>query len=745
MFKTKKRYQWLIIVAVVLLVSFTAGSGQASTLVDQTWLPGDDLFNNPNVAFQTPLPIFGPGYNAALPRVNALKNPILKITMKEIDQQVLPKALGFKPTRVWAYETRNAVTGKLLGPANWPAVTIEARRFIPTVVRYVNDLPQWDPANNDTSNDGFTAGGLVQGLISVDQTLHWANPFGDTGPENCDAELPPGELPPEECFNPYTGPIPTVVHQHGAEVSSKWDGGPEQWFTRDGRTGLDYRTLDSPGPGQAIFSYTNFQEPGTPWIHDHALGATRTNVYSGMAAFWFIRAPLTEPFNLPNGPYEIELGFQDRQFDTNGQLFFPDGSGDDPEESNLNGTPPNPDIHPFWIPEFAGDVMIVNGAPWPVLQVEPRRYRFRLLDGSNARFYNLTFGNNSAGEPKPPVYVIGRDDAYLDKPAKVNSVLFAPGQRVDVIVDFTGLTGNITVTNDAAFPYPFGDLVPGDDGQVGMAQIMQFQVSLGLMGRDNSCNPANGQCGRPFYAKTVRLTNGNGSLAPGVTIQKKRQVILKEAIGFDDEGEETGPLEVLVNNTKWAGLKSPGIDPLQFPDGVTELPQVGSTEVWEIINLTGDAHPMHTHLVQFQILNRETFTEGYPVAWAGAFAGECDAGPDDTNPCPGYGPPNDYNVLNADGALGGNPALSPHLSHDASPPKPEESGWLDTAIVGPGEVMRIVARWAPTSVPVNWAKPGKNLYPFDPTDGPGYVWHCHIVDHEDNEMMRPYKVKNVSQ
>ncbi len=716
-----------------LLFAWSGSVVYASNLVEQTWKPGDELFTM--YKFQSPLPVFGPGYNAALPRVNALKNPILKVEMKEIDQQVFPAP--YEPTRVWAYEISNAITGKLLGPAHWPAVTIETQRFIPTIAKYVNNLPQWDSTNSTT--DSFNANGLVQGLISVDQTLHWANPLGDTGPMNCE-EVDCESTPLDACCQVYTGPIPTVVHNHGQEVESAYDGGPEQWFTSDGMyQGVDYRTLDHPPGNVAIYKYTNWQEPGTTWIHDHALGATRNNVYSGMAAFWFIRALITEPRNLPSGPYEIEMALQDRQFDTNGQLFFPDGSGD--LASNLNGPPPNSDVHPFWNPEFAGDVMIVNGAPWPKLEVEPRRYYFRLLNGSNARFYNLAFGD-------APVYVIGRDDAYLDKPSKVDTVLIAPGQRVYVIVDFAGLDNQmITVTNDAQVPYPEG-LVPGvDEYQMGMGSIMQFQVTRPLNGwKDRSCNPAIDQCGRPWYAKTVRLTDGKGGLAKGVKISRKRQLILKEVMG------EGGPLEVLVNNTKWDGRNSPSIDEIYPDDGVSELPQVGSTEIWEIINLTGDAHPMHTHLVQFQILSRQYFNPQYIDDWEAAFPGDtifnpmCTAGVF----CPGYGPPLPYNQVNADGAIGGNPPLENGImnylnGYSPELPGPEEDGWMDTAIVWPGQVLRIVARWAPTSTPLWLSKPGKNLYPFDPTEGPGYVWHCHIVDHEDNEMMRPYKVKKTPQ
>jgi len=528
-----------------------------------------------------------------------------------------------------------------------------------------------------------------------------------------------------------------VVHLHGGEDPSAGDGGPEQWFTPDGITGTDYRTIDHPGPGKAIYRYPNAQEPGTLFFHDHALGATRTNVYSGMAAFYFLRDRYREPRNLPSGPYEIEMALQDRQFDTNSQLYFPDGSGD--PNSNLNGTPPNPDIHPFWNPEFIGDVAIVNGAPWPYLNVQPRRYLFRLVDGSNARFYNLTFGSAS-------VYAVAADDNYLDAPVKINSVFIAPGERLDVIVDFSGLVGQtVTVTNDAPIPFPDG-LVPGPgQDQPSMGNIMQFKVSAGPV-CDRSCNPAAGQCKRPI--PLVRLTDGQGHLATGVNISKVRQLVLKEVQG------PGGPIEVLVNNTKWDGKNSPSIDAIFPTDGVSELPRVGSTELWEIINLTMDAHPMHTHLIQFQILNRQYFNPQYTVDWAATFPAATGFSPLCTGGvfCPGYGPPMPYNVPNADGALGGNLPLkngsvnyllnpaTPGVEYPAVPPDQEESGWKDTAKVWPGQVMRIVARWTPTSTPKYLARPGRNLYPFDPTKGPGYVWHCHIIDHEDNEMMRPYKV-----
>jgi spore coat protein A len=749
-FKKRKRRQKMIanrklahLSSIFLGVLFAGavGTAGASTLVPQTAVPGSCI-----PQFQVSMPVFGPA--GPIPRVDAQEHMLLTVKMKEIEQTVLPQGtffcteLGqnvtFGKTRVWTYEISDSITQKILGPANWPAVTIETKRFKPTVVKYDNQLPKFgDPIyiNNQATT------GLVQGLVTVDQTIHWADP----DKLGCMMRMPPvdcTQTPGDPCCQPFSGAPPAVAHLHGGEVPSAYDGGPEAWFTPDGKTGADYNSLYNAGPGKAVYVYQNSQEPGTPWFHDHALGATRTNVYSGMAAFYFIREPENEPKKLPSGPYEIEMAIQDRQFDTNGQLFFPDGSGD--TASNLNGPPPNPDIHPFWIPEFIGDVAIVNGAPWPFLNVEPRRYRLRLLDGSNARMYNLKFGNINSGT-SAPVYQIGADDAYLNSPVPVNTVFIAPGERADVIVDFSGLAGKtVTVTNDAPVPFPSG-LVPGID-QPTMANIMQFKVSNPQVPpNDNSCNPAvAGQCIRP--KPIVRLADGQGNVAKGVKIDKIRQLVLKEVEG------PGGPIEVLVNNTKWDGLNSPSIAE-QFPvDGVSELPREGSIELWEIINLTMDAHPMHTHLTQFQILNRQVFDQdgtlgkgSYLATYNAAFGTGpvplptgCSFG----QYCPGYGPPLPYKTPNTDGALGGNPAVSSFLVGSTTPPAPEESGWKDTAKSQPGQVLRILVRWNPTSAPLVPLKSftGTNLYPFDPTKGPGYVWHCHIIDHEDNEMMRPYKV-----
>jgi spore coat protein A len=723
---TKRLIYTLVLFTALILPLYPSGDVSASKSVPQTWLPGDTLF--PTIGFTTNLPVFGPGYNAVLPRVDAKRFPFLTVTMKEVDQQVLP--LPHAKTRVWAYETTDTRSGTILGPAHWPAVTVETQRGVPTIVTYTNNLPNFNAAAPQGP-------GLVQGLVTTDRTLYWADPLNSPMMNPC-MNNPLGG---PGCATPFVGAPPAVAHLHGGETFSGVDGGPDSWFTSTGLKGPDYYSYKPAAAGQAIYKYDNSQEGGTLWFHDHALGATRTNVYSGLAAFYFLRYKDGEPQKLPSGAYEVEMAIQDRQFDTNGQLLFPDGSGSCgtglPDDPCLNGPPTNPTIHTFWSPEFIGDVVVVNGAPWPVFNVEPRRYLFRILDGSNARMYRLTFGNAALGEPLPPIYQIGSDDSYIDVPAALSKLFVAPGERAYVIVDFTGLAGKtVTVINDSPMPFPMG-LVPGVDvKQLSMKYVMQFKVSLPLVGKDKSCDPAAGGCKRPV--PIVRLADGVGGIAPGVTISKKRQLTLKEQQG------PGGPVQVLVNNTQMMGLNSPNIA-ASFPvDGVSELPQVGSTELWEIINLTADAHPMHTHLAQFQIVNRQAYnTVSYPAAWGAAFGtgpvplpAGCVAGVF----CPGYGPPLVYGVANADGAIGGNPAVTPYLVGAPRAPDPGETGWKDTAKSYPGEVMRILVRFAPTSAAQKCATPGKSLYKFDPTQGPGYVWHCHIIDHEDNEMMRPFRV-----
>ena len=694
-----------------------------------------------------------PKYIEPLTEPKKLSKEKLKIKMSEFDTQVLPKRdtnnnpTGFGPTRVWGYEK------------SYPGPTIEAERHRPTTVTWENQL--------DFSKS------LVQDLVSVDQTLHWADPLGLM----C-MGADPIERP--ECFEPYQGPVPAVAHLHGAEVPSAYDGGPDAWYTKKG-------AITGPGYVTEKFTYPNTQEATTLWYHDHTLGATRLNVFSGLSGFYLLRDWENEPVNLPGGPgdcmtgnggngdngnggdkrakggkgkrgpcpYEREIVIQDRRFDTNGQLYFPDGS-------NLldEMQPPNPDVHPFWIPEFLGNAIVVNGKTWPFLEVEARRYRLRLLNGSNARPYRLRIVNVDTQVPLD-VWRIGTDGGLLNAPVKVTSPLgfvIAPGERADIIVDFAGVQSGdrLRMLNDAQTPMG-GPIDPNTVGQ-----IMEFRVVM-AKDTDNSFDPT-----EPG-AVLRTADNQIPILDPDVTgiLDEKRLLTLNEVTG------PGGPLALLLNNSTWLGLnemgmpipgskKIDGADDPRLPYA-TELPRVGATEVWRFANLTVDGHPIHLHLVQFQVLDRTPFDPAcYQPVYDAAFEGN--------GFVPGDGPPNPYKAPNADGEIGGNPAVPADcITGVPTPPAPWEQGWKDTGRAPAGSITRFAVRFAPTDLPSTDAafcpqgnvllddpnalpcipQAGSNLFAFDPTagldvskdafgypGGPGYVWHCHILDHEDNEMMR---------
>ena len=646
-------------------------------------------------------------------RVKAFLHRKLAINNLELQQKILPASIYSalsapysNGTYVWGYSVNDG--RKTYGP-NYPAFTIETRRHITTKVSYSNSLSNTQ----------------LQKYLTVDQTIHWADP------DNM------GMM----CRMPYTGPVPVVTHLHGGEVPSASDGGPDAWF-------LPNFTKRGPawtyGGVTSEYTYPNDQEATTMFYHDHCLGATRINLYAGLVGFYFIRDEYDTGIpgtglNLPAGPYEIEMAIQDKMFDTNGQLLFPDGSGvnaDGSSPAGLSGGPPNPDMHPYWIPEFFGDVIVVNGKSWPYLNVEPRRYRFHMVDGANARFFNLTL-------PELKFWIIGTDGGLLDKPIQTNTLFLGPGERADVIVDFASVKGQeIIMTNDAPSPYPMGDIPDPNTNGV----IMKFIVGQTVTGfKDRSFDPAKQGaklrgCLPNLPPAIVRLSDANGGLNPKVKINKRRMLTLIEIPG------DNGPLAPILNNTGWDGKRNDGTAVPDFkqlgPNYLSELPQVGATEQWDIINLTMDAHPIHLHLVQFQLINRQNFNlgvdfdtdtvdpNGYRALYDSSFPGG--------NFIPFYGPPLAYNTLNGANAVGGNPDVTPFLQGQVEKPQPWEIGWKDTFKMLPGQVTRIVVRFAPQDLNINAAKAGKNSFKFDPTTGPGYVWHCHIVDHEDNEMMRPY-------
>ena len=597
----------------------------------------------------------------------------VEIRMSEFQQRILPAAFyAALPapynagTYVWGYN------------GSYPGPTIVAQRGVPTRVRYINDLA--NPAGGPL---------FLQNQLVTDQTLHWADPLECMMDPACDDK------------QPYRGPVPAVVHLHGGEVPSAFDGGPDAWFTPN---------LAEKGPGYVTdeYVYPNEQQAMTMFYHDHALGITRLNVYAGLAGFYLLFDPANEPANLPSGSYEIGLAIQDRMFDLNGQLHFP-SVGINPE-------------HPFWLPEFFGDFILVNGKPWPYLNVEPRRYRFRFLNGSNARFYEMRLMDRALKTPGPAFWQIGTDGGLLDQAVKLNDpavagsprLVMAPGERGDIIIDFSAYAGQtLTLMNSAKTPFPKGAAPNPQSTGV----IMQFRVGTTVTGgTDTSFDPAT----TPWLRTEP--------------IERLPALPVKRALTLNEEMGAGGPLAMFVNNTMW-------------DMETTENVGIGDTEVWEVINLTADTHPIHLHLFQYQILNRQAFNLNKYMQVYGM-------------PMAGMGPPLPYDQATAATGfkLGGNPDITPYLQGPVRLPDPNERGWKDTFRMNPGEVTRVVVRAAPQDALAKAAAagvtfgPGVNLFPFDPAapmetidafsypGGPGYVWHCHIIDHEDNEMMRRMSV-----
>ena len=392
---------------------------------------------------------------------------------------------------------------------HYPSFTIEAKYNRPVRVKWMNQLV-----------DQY--GKFRPHLLPVDPTLHWANPPGGTSGRDStpDFTATPG---------PYTGPVPIVTHVHGAHVHQEFDGYPEAWFLPAAnnipagyaRRGTYYdkfkpaaeKMLNQSWPtGSAVFQYNNDQRATTLWYHDHTLGMTRLNVYAGPAGFYLLRGGPADlaPALLP-GPapalgdrtgkkyYEIPLAIQDRSFNSDGSLFFPQGR--DFFDEFTGPYIPDSDIPPIWNPEFFGNAMVVNGQTWPDLKVEPRRYRFRMLNGCNARFLILKMVNtlHPDGNPDPtapaavPFWQIGTEGGFLPAPVKLDRLLIGLAERADVIVDFSKLKpGDQIYLVNLGPDEPFGGGNPGEDFEFPdpntTGQVMRFTV-VKLASQDTSLPP----------------------------------------------------------------------------------------------------------------------------------------------------------------------------------------------------------------------------------------------------------------
>ena len=569
------------------------------------------------------------------------------ISVTEFKQQILPtldsdgKATDFGLTTVWGFEGEaiDAISGISLGSVkSTPGGTFEAIQGVPIQVKWTNDLVD-------------ASGKPLANLFKVDPTIHWANPNKMEMPNPATAsEFPFG-------YTDAQSPVPISIHLHGGETPSASDGNPLAWWTANGLHGPDYNTAVPTEVNSAVMIYPNQQQPSTLWYHDHSLGITRLTVMSGLAGFYLLNG-LEDPIAplLPSGEYEIPLAIQDRTFLTDGSLYFPSEGTD-------------PSVHPYWNPTFLGNTIMVNGKVWPNMDVKQGQYRLRILDGSNSRYYTLHFSNSMAFTQ------IGSDGGYLKTPAQLTSLTIAPGERVDLLVDFSMLQPGekVTLQNQDIF------LTADEKKTVG--QIAQFTVTS-----------QNGETPKTLPANLNPTLNGDFPSLPAPT--KTRTFTLIEQGVFPKTDA------FLLDGQLWGAPTS-------------EKPELGTAEEWVIVNPTMGSHPIHLHLVQFQLVQRQLLNSAsYLESWID-LNGE---------------PPLNHTTINVS-------SLDSYLLGSPTKPKLNEQCWKDTIQADAGSVTTIRIRFAPED--------GSN-YQFDPTSGPGYVWHCHILDHEDNEMMRPLVVINSS-
>ncbi|MFN8093302.1 MAG: multicopper oxidase domain-containing protein [Vicinamibacteria bacterium] len=646
-------------------------------------LPGGTLLPSDIPRFATPLLVPPQMPRAGFKTWGGKLVDYYEIAVRQFAQQILPA--GLPPTTVWGYGPARALSPLAPRIFNAPSLTIEATWNRPVRIKWINGLVDAD-------------GNYLPHLLPVDPTLHWANPpGGDMG-----RDMRP-DFTGQPTPGPYTGPVPLVTHVHGAVgVGDESDGYAEAWFLPNAadvpegfaREGTWYsffaakaaaRFGASWGPGFATFQYPNSQRASTIWYHDHALGMTRLNVYAGPAGFYIVRggpagdlaardsrtglpallpgpAPSEIDQVVPGRAFrEIPIAIQDRAFNSDGSLFYPD------TRAFFDGIAgpyvPESDVPPIWNPEFFGNTIIANGATWPFLDVERRRYRFRLLNGCQARFLILDF----SAIPGVEVWQIGNEGGFLAAPVnhteRGNRLLMAPAERADVIVDFTAVPAGRYVLGNVGPDEPFGGGEPDVDfdraDPAGTGQVLEFRV--GPRRSVDLTTP-------PRFLRLPAIQPLSGGSARRLALLERMSMS-----GFD------GPVEARLGTVAGDPAAAPAAWTARaWGEHVTENPGVGDTEVWEFYNGTADAHPMHVHEVVFQVVDRQ-----------------------------------DVVVDEAAGTF--------ELAPGSTPRAPEawENGWKDTVIAYPGQVTRVRMRFA---------TPGQ------------YAWHCHIVEHEDNEMMRPYRI-----
>jgi spore coat protein A len=629
------------------------------------------------------------------------------------------------PTTVWGYGqlTGNPKNPKVPGLGyTWPGRTFQVRSYEPLEVKWENrlgGLPFLITGKDNTSigYDDYT------GSSVVDTSLHWAY-----------------SLHGYTQYSIENDGVPIVPHVHGGHSDFQFDGNPEFFFSQDW-------AVRGPQWVEKTYMYDNSQPAGTVWYHDHALGITRLNVYAGMAGFYIIRDDFDtglpgNPLDLPAFPYEAAFAIQDRMFKENGELFYPAFPGDPfwvdfiTDEGLADDDVPQPS----GLAEFFGDHMVVNGIIWPKMDVEPRNYRLRFLNGCDSRFLAVQFfevgidetdPNNANGDPLP-FTVIGSDQGLASSPTTVDTLLIETGSRYDVIFDFKTVTpGNRVIMKNIGGDEPFGGgiLMPGDPRPFPeMNRIMAFDVTQLLDTNVPDVSPTGisfgPNVGTPTRTRKVALFEGKdefGRLQPLLGTAEPATDYLGNPIDWPNKPEYT---QAVYPDGTSAGISMPLMGQMDgsiaWHSPTTENPALDGTEEWEIWNMTGDAHPVHLHLVHFEVLGRQEINFDSNADDDGFI-------PDGSTPA-GNGAYLVPQPTVQHNSVAGNPAtygqgfriVGTDLDASYGAPVPQPAEYVENApkdmvTALPGQITRIKA---------TFDKPGR------------YVWHCHILSHEDHEMMR---------
>jgi spore coat protein A len=485
------------------------------------------------------------------------------------------------------------------------------------------------------------------------------------------------------------------------------------------------------------------------WYHDHTIGITRLNAYAGIASAYLLvddyELELVKRGIVPSR--QIPLILQDKSFVSNeavrsgyswgkvGDLWYPYlYEGDRWDYGPEAGEPPVQEVAgplpvPSAVPEFFADTIVVNGAVWPYLEVQPRHYRFRILNGSQARFFNLQLyyeglsGKADLDRPGPMFVQIGTEGGFLPAPVALNNppsqigfdsntgnansytLLLAPAERADIIIDFSNIPPGawLILYNDAPAPFPMGDSLNDYDADDASLSAQRTMPGLGpdtrtlLQFRVVALSGPKDPASMDLLASLAANKTPSNILSADVPVDLDPKSAAKvRDLTLNEDFDEFGRLIQRLGTTVQNGLNNQGLPTWarNYMDAPTETPKVGSVEIWRIFNLTGDTHPIHFHLTNVQILSRQPFDVERFMTKKGSI----------------------------------------RFTGPARPPENNELGYKETVRMNPMECTTVIMKFDLPTVP--FAIP-----PSPRTGGHEYVWHCHILEHEEHDMMRPLVVR----